>query len=225
MSIAILCHSKDENRNILDEFFNGLTRYAPSSIPIYLTTENVPYSRNERTFGHGVTNILTGDGLWSTRLRKGLESIPEDNILFFLEDMIVKSWNHELFQKVVDFHISNDNDSTKFGNDQYFDASLSDTTIGNFRIMEHTGRLYRLSHQPTTLFKKSFLLETIQEDVTPWDYECLINDKLVAGEFGKRKIFIVGSSPPPIHSPGSKHGEIIEYHHALMRGQRIQYNG
>lgn len=221
MSLAILCHSKDENRNILDEFFDGLCKYGPSDAKVYLTTENSFYMKKNIE----MTNILTGDGFWSTRLRKGLESIPEDNILFFLEDMIVKSWNHELFNQVVDFHVSNNNDSTKFGNDQYFDASLSDTMIGNFRIMEHTGRLYRLSHQPTTLFKKSFLLETIQEDVTPWDYECLINDKLVAGEFGKRKIFIVGSSPPPVHSPGSKHGEIIEYHHALMRGKRIQYNG
>lgn len=218
MSTAILVHSKDCNRFLLEEFFENFDELM-LTYPTTLSTENIPYVN----FCSSYNNVLTGDGLWSERLRIVLKEIKEDNIIFFLEDMIVKKINIESVKKIVDWHIKNNNDATKFGVHPFFNIKSKEKSVAGLDVYEQDIQPYRISHQPVCIFKKEFLEATIQEDVTPWEHECRINDQLTSGKFGNRKIYCVGRLGKS-YDNGTLVGDVIEYYHALSGGKRIPYS-
>lgn len=220
MSTAILVHSKDCNRFLLGEFFQNFTDLM-EVYDTFLSTENIPYTNQL----HLHSNILTGDGVWSYRLRNVLNEMKNyDNIIFFLEDMIVKHVNLEKLKVVLDWHIKNKNDATKLGVHPFFNAKSREENVAGFDVYEQLQQPYRISHQPVCIFKREFLEATIQEDVTPWEHECKTNDQLTAGKFGDRKIFCVGKLGKSYEN-GTLVGDVIEYYHALSAGQRIPFYG
>jgi hypothetical protein len=216
--IGILCHSKDCNRDVTLQWIESAFRHLDlQDYPLYVSTENIPIGVGK--------SIVTGDGLWSTRLRKALEEVDCKHILFFLEDMIIKKVDTFAMQLVVSWHISNGNDVTKFGNNPCFTVSDTGETILQHKILRQDIGEYVLSHQPASIWKKDFLLSTIQTDVSPVDHECIVSPKLVREHRGEYNVYVVGSNPSLPQTPTLDQGEIIEYHHALRHGLPLPYYG
>lgn len=229
-NICVLVHSKDCNDDVLNEWCDAAAHNSHiMSYKIFITRENQTYSRIPKTkIGSWKSEVLmTGDGKWSDRLRVALSNLSKEyeHIIFFLEDMIIKNIDVGLFEEVITYHVKNNNDQTKFGSHPFFNISDTGQKIGDFSICYQNIQPYIISHQPVSIFKRSYLEKIIQDSVTPWEHEIKTNNELSNGKYGEFKVCVVGSNPPCFKGVGQDYGEIIEYHHLLSQGVRIPYLG
>ncbi|MEO7444343.1 MAG: hypothetical protein ABIT96_07390, partial [Ferruginibacter sp.] len=81
--VALLVHACDRYELLYKGFEYFFNKYwkDPGGINYYFATEDI------FTEVKGFKNIRSGKGQWSDRLRCLLESLPEDYVLYFQEDM------------------------------------------------------------------------------------------------------------------------------------------
>lgn len=96
MSIFVL--SCDKYQDVWDEFFNIRDLYWPeSNFQWYLVTESKVYHRKD-------VITLTGEGNWSTRFRKAVESVQTPYICSFLDDYFITSTiDNQRINELVEF--------------------------------------------------------------------------------------------------------------------------
>lgn len=155
-NLSILIHSFNGYQHFWKGCLDGWSKYGTGTIPIYLGTDFKDHKPVD-------ANVLySGGGEWSDRLVKLLEQIPGEYLIYSQEDHwpterppdlymmmeIVKKY--DLFRLQLSPII------------QFY--SISGHKAPYFF---HPNSKYLVSHQPS-IWKKSFLLECLRPNETPW---------------------------------------------------------
>ena len=192
--IDVVIQGCDKYSFIFDEFLSYFQNF-PRTIfdKTYFCNEEVDVNLND-----GIIQIKTGVGEWSDRLIKILSQTKNQNIIYIQEDFFIKNVNIEELENGINFHLSNNNDITKFG---YFSSFILETY--DLLINKQSNKSsYLISHQPISIFKKDFLLSTLSSNINCWQHEQFISNEASVYCYGK-------------------YNQVIQYHHALYRGVRI----
>jgi hypothetical protein len=201
MSLALLVHACDKHSFVFERFLNAF-EYFNLDIPCYFSTESS--SINNKKF----KNININESIWSKRFKLVLNNIQEKNIVLLQEDFIVKYFNKELFLSLYNFHNEQDSDITKTGSFPTF--SLKNTSYKN--IYAQNNGHYLMSHQPIAIFKKEFLLSTLDIDQNASQHEMYWSEKIK-----NKKIFCYGLN----HLEHQMNNEIFAYEHVIRQGKLI----
>lgn len=120
------------------------------------------------------TNIKSGKGSWSDRLRYLLEyEIKEEYILYMQEDMwLSNNTNSNFFNKTFDLFIQNNWKMLKLHSSNTYTTQRTDFFVEGFNIAEICKEKsdYLMSHQ-ITLWNKKFLSEQLHKNEHPWRNE------------------------------------------------------
>jgi hypothetical protein len=131
---------------------------------VYFANENLPLPEKGQSFRH----LTCGTGSWGQRLRRALEQIPEEYVLYTQEDMwLTGELRAEYLQQALRllkkfrWHViklqTNCHHEFGLGTRAYNDA-----------------RWYITSHQPA-LWRKSFLMSTLDDSQSPFRHETETN--------------------------------------------------
>lgn len=166
--VAILINSCDLYEDVWNPFFSLFkTQWPDCPYDIYLNTENKTYVCDFLD----VKTITTGNEKpWTMRIKKALDEIESDYILFTLED----------------FFLLNRVDETKFSD---IISEMQNKREVGFVFFTPLGVKYDIDYKPDTLFsdvskyadyrvnaclglwKKEFLLQMLYLDGSPWEFE------------------------------------------------------
>ena len=103
---------------------------------------------------------------WSTDLRKYFESIPDEHLIWFMEDQLIRSFNEDYFNMACSLMYPG------IGRiDLTNDTSKREHTKDQFGVLwAHPRTRYRLSTQ-VSIWNKEFLLTYLTDGQNPWQFE------------------------------------------------------
>ena len=167
INLSILVLSCDAYHDIWDNFFALKEKFWPDCpYKTYLVTESVDYCRE------GVQIIKAGNGNWSSRYRRAVESIPTPYICPFLEDFFISApIDTSRIGEILDYVLKNDIDFLNMDDsfDNILSKNLEVVDCYYAKIPKHL--LYGVD-TATSIWKKSHLLKTIGEgDYSAWQFE------------------------------------------------------
>ncbi len=169
-SIAVVVHACDRYRLLFQGFEYFFKKYWPQHTVVcnyYFLTEELDY--NSDVF----TNIKTGKGAWTERLRVALQSIDEPYIIYMQEDM----WLSEMLcadtiNSVVQYALDNELQLMKLNSSEVYKTIATDIVIDGLRVgvLDNNASGYLMSHQ-VAIWNKEFLLSQLQYKEHPWRNE------------------------------------------------------
>ncbi len=167
--VALLVHSCDRYELLFKGFDYFFRSNWDFNIPLhyYFATEEL------HTDFPGFTNIRSGKGEWSDRLRILLEQIEEEYVLYFQEDMwLNKPVDPEFINALICKATSNKWMQVKLNSSEVFRTLPSGLSINGFEVSKIDNQTsgYLMSHQ-VTLWNKQFLMEQLKPGEHPWRNE------------------------------------------------------
>jgi hypothetical protein len=164
--IAVLVLSCDKFSDAWDPFFNMFFKYWPDCpYTIYLCAETRDYEDKR------VKTIKPGKELgWSARLQWALQNIPEEYVLFLLEDYIfLKPVSSERIER--HFNILKETDSCYL---RLFPCPGPDESLEGYPGIGliHPGSPYRNCTQ-AAIWKRDAMLSIIDPNESVWDFELI----------------------------------------------------
>ncbi len=168
--LAVLVHACDRYEFLYKGFGYFFSRHWDHNIPAnyYFATEEIPAAVP------GFTNIRSGTGEWSDRLRKLLtESIKEEYVLYFQEDMwLTRDVSPAFFRQLLEMTIANNWNQVKLHSGDIYKTTPTDIFIEGFNlsVLDNAASEFLMSHQ-VTLWKKDFLVAQLPPNEHPWRNE------------------------------------------------------
>ncbi len=125
------------------------------------------------------TNIHSGKGEWSDRLKIILEEIPENFIIYLQEDMwLNKSIDATFFNQLFDRIIEYKWEQVKLHSAEDYKTKKTDMFINGFNIARlDNSSGYLMSHQ-ITIWNKHFLISQLRNKEHPWRNERLATKRM-----------------------------------------------
>jgi hypothetical protein len=169
-NVALLVHSCDRYEFLFKGFEYFFSKHWKFDIPCnyYFATEE------KNVTVKGFTNIQSGKGEWSNRLATLLnEKIKEDYILYFQEDMWLKTGvNEQFFTRLFEEAQKNNWLQVKLHSSEVYKTIQTPFFIEGFNIakLDNAASDYLMSHQ-VTLWNRQFLLKQMVKDEHPWRNE------------------------------------------------------
>lgn len=169
-NLALLVHACDRYEFLYKGFGYFFAKYWDHSVPCkyYFATEEIPAEVP------GFTNIRSGKGEWSDRLRKLLtESIREEYVLYFQEDMwLYRNVNGQVIRQLLALAVENKWDQVKLHSSEVYKTKPTGIFIEGFNVsvVDNTASDFLMSHQ-VTLWRKDFLVAQMAENEHPWRNE------------------------------------------------------
>lgn len=161
---AIVILSCDKYKDLWRPFITQLKKYFPeNNLKTYLISNEVPCTDPY------VTSILTNeDQDWSSSFIRGLDKIPESNLLILLEDLLISSpVDSTYLESVIEFFHANNCNHIKF-----WSELPGDKITSNQNIMEmKNGAPYRAT--VCGLWNKSTLIKLLIPGENPWNFEIM----------------------------------------------------
>jgi hypothetical protein len=164
--LGIVVLSCDKFSSLWPLFFNRFERFFCSqSFNIYLLSNHTDINFSQSSLK--VNLIKVGDDIsWSSNLIKLIKSIPEQNLLFFMDDAPLS--------KEVDMN-KFDNALSAFVSENMDYLNLKSSPSPNLNLKKDFGLLapntdYRTSIVPS-LWKKEILIELLRENESAWEFE------------------------------------------------------
>ena len=161
-NIALVVHSFDGYRRYWPGFVYFFKKYAFNlGIKVYFVTETIDVDFEEATI------LKVGKGQWGKRLRLALERVKEPYILHMQEDM----WFTNLLDNEIvfsNFKLMQKNNWNHCKLQKDCKHELGIETDYNNPLW------YVVSHQPG-LWKKDYLLNTLDDEMTPFEHETTLN--------------------------------------------------
>lgn len=167
---ALLVHACDRYEFLYKGFGYFFSRYWDDSAPCnyYFATEEIPAAVP------GFTNIRSGKGEWSDRLRTLLqEAIKEEYVLYFQEDMwLDKPVNGKFIQQLIALAQQHKWNQVKLHSSEVYKTKETDIFIEGFNVtvVDNATSDFLMSHQ-VTLWRKDFLIAQLPENEHPWRNE------------------------------------------------------
>jgi len=119
---------------------------------------------------------------WTAKLRAQIEQIPEDYIFVWVDDQIQQKNISAEFESLYKWMVKNDADALRFMSRGSASRYIKEPVIdGVYKLTD--GSSYRVSFSPN-IYKKSFLLEVLLVDQSPW--ACELGS---VGKFTDRNIY------------------------------------
>ena len=168
--LAIVVSSCDKHSFLWDAWWHYFSQWK-HDYPVYFLTEtkDVPFP---------VKNIKVDIDIWTKKIRKSIEQIPEDDIFWLCEDF----WFSKLkdFDKIYKTFKALDADSlrirrvpSKYSTSENTMFQINGTII---KKLTQTSK-YLIAYSPN-IFKKSFLLECLKYDENIWQSETIGSRRL-----------------------------------------------
>lgn len=172
-SAAFLIHTFDGYRRYWPGWFHFFHLHHPEPVwPVYFATEEknienlIPEESSSR-----YKNVKTGKGEWGYRLRRALEQIPEEYVLYLQEDMwLTGTLRSEYLERSLQRMKKHNLNHLKLQANCHHNAGLQSRDLND-------SRWYVVSHQPG-LWRKSFLLSTLKDVWSPFQHETQTNADL-----------------------------------------------
>lgn len=183
-NLAVVIHTWDGYSFLWEGWYYYFKQHWNFDLPIkiYFLNEEV-----EVDF-EGVTNIKSGKGEWSDRLKIGLQAIEEENILYMQEDFWLNQMP-DIKQYYSSFKQLN-MDVLKLHPVDMFITAFRAFRVGNYRYRKIARRSgYLISHQ-ASIWKKEFLIQNLKDNEDPWTNE-LEGTKRLRLNNNALKIFMV----------------------------------
>ena len=164
---AILVNTCDDYEDAWEPFFRLLKIQWPEcNFHIYLNTEYKEYKSDL----FNITVIKTGKAKWSKRVKNAIKQIPNDYILFFLEDFfLISRTNNKKFLDIAQNIFRDDVGLITFAPD-------IDYMLWNYCELENNlidiekSSTYRINAN-VGLWKKSFFISLLRSRESAWEFE------------------------------------------------------
>lgn len=121
----------------------------------------------------GYTHLKSGFGQWTNRLKKVLNQIEEDYIIFIQEDMwFSKDVSANVLDKIVEHVEENDLKLVKLHSSQVYKTTSTTINFSGYTLTEvdkETSK-FLMSHQ-VSIWNKDFLFEQLKDNEHPWRNE------------------------------------------------------
>lgn len=183
--IAIVYVTCDKYEHVWEEWYKGFTEHWGLDIPVYWCGEEKPCPFDEF---EQIPHLRVGPEKWTTKLRAQLEKIPEENIFVWIDDLIPQFSIDVEFQKLYKWFVENGADALRImgrkSAARYEQGIYIAGRVLN-RLTAHSP--YLVSYSPN-IYKKSFLLRTLEVDESPWAAE-LKGSQRVRQDTPRRKIY------------------------------------
>jgi hypothetical protein len=164
---SILVVSCDKNINLLNKFFQYLTRFWDTKdIPIYVSLEKMIFSYN------GVSMTVFNDtGVnWSKRVKNCLSKINSTSVLLLLDDFIIESPVNVDVLMYLDKCINDNNNIAHFALTTVPMKNVSDKEYyGHFYLRDHLGR-YKTTLQ-CGMWRRKTLMNLLSDKESAWEFE------------------------------------------------------
>lgn len=168
-SFAVIVHACDRYQLLFEGFAYFFHQNWDPSIraKLYFASEQIDVNLP------GFTNIKSGKGEWSDRLKNLLEQIPESHVLYMQEDMwlhkpIKAQFFHQLMQKIKEHRWP----LVKLHSSHVYQTKPTPDLIEGLRIcfLDNDKSQYLMSHQ-VSLWQKDFFIDQMKKGEHPWRNE------------------------------------------------------
>lgn len=136
-------------------------------IKIYFATENKDIELD------GYSNIKSGDGEWTNRLKRILNQIEEEYIIFIQEDMWLNKKVHSgIIDEILTYTIKNDLKLVKLHSSPVYNTNELEINFSGFLLSKLIKEKsdFLMSHQ-ISVWNKNFLHSQLKDDEHPWRNE------------------------------------------------------
>lgn len=162
--MVIVVFSCDKNNDLWEPFYHCMEKYYPNHPKIIYKTEQIdnPYYETISK------NYPMSE--WTKGIRKTLDEIDDDLILFMADDMFIRK---PVDKKRIDYTVEMIKqlpNAACFNYEKSFDSTDLTTNIEGFK-KRNKGSLYEVSLM-CGLWKKEALSKILSVDCSPWDIEC-----------------------------------------------------
>jgi hypothetical protein len=169
-NLALLVHACDRYEFLYKGFGYFFSKHWDYSIPC-----NYYFATEEKHMAiPGFTNIRSGKGEWSDRLRILLsEAIQEEYVLYFQEDVwLNKDVNGAFIKQLLELATMHKWDQVKLHSSEVYKTKATDIFIEGFNIsiLDNATSDFLMSHQ-VTLWRKDFLIGQLLKNEHPWRNE------------------------------------------------------
>ena len=168
-NLALVIFSADINKDLWTINDKLINKYWPNHPKIYLLTETEQYNNfNTINFNYPINK-------WTMRMRKSLETIEDDYIIFMCDDCFIQSKvNEELLEESLKVIQSNDN-IANINFELSFDQKDTecDFPFLKYRPKYSSIRLSLLCG----LWNKEKLINVLSQNCSPWEIEKRQDDK------------------------------------------------
>lgn len=161
--ISVLVMSCDKFEDTWEAFFKLYYKYFKNDYKTYICTE-------KKTCKYG-NNIKT-QGSWTKRVREALEQIDTEYVLFMLDDFFIRDYvDKDRINALIKCFKPN---TAVFNFEMNKHSKIIGTMVNGF-VNRQNKQMYLCSCQPS-LWNRKKLIELLQEDMTPWEWETQILD-------------------------------------------------
>lgn len=178
-NLAIVLHTMDKKpySELWDSFIFYFDKYFDKNIVCkkYFLNEELDINYD------GWTQIKTGYGEWSDRLKRGLSQIDKEYVFYFQEDFWLFDYlKNDIVEICYKTLLDNDGDNIKI-------HKIDRSKAGIRLINEHVSICdrnydYLISHQPS-IWRKEFLIENLLDNENPWQNEINGSNRLRKKDF------------------------------------------
>ena len=121
----------------------------------------------------GYINLKSGFGQWTNRLKKVLNQIEEEYVIFIQEDMwFSKKVPTDVLHQIIDYVEDNNLKLVKLHSSQVYktmDTGIDFSGYTLSEVLKHESK-FLMSHQ-VSIWNKDFLLEQLKDNEHPWRNE------------------------------------------------------
>ena len=163
MNCSVLVMSCDAYEDTWQPFFKLYKKYWDCPYDTYICTEykECKYAKTIKTTGS-----------WTNRVRQALEQIKTEYVIFLLDDFFLRN---KVDQKRLDLVFTYFKPNIAcFNLEQVNNHKLAEPSLNGFKNRQNK-QMYQCSCQPT-VWNREKLINLLQEDMTPWEWETQILD-------------------------------------------------
>ena len=170
MNLAIIINTTDKYSFLWNGWWHYFKKNFEPDYPVYFLNEkkDINFPLNQ------IKVDIPEKELWTKKLRESVKQIPEDNLFILLEDIfITKKFGKKEFENIYNMFKLLNADALRIRMVKSKYATVHDTVfktngVGIKKLDQHSR--YLISHGPN-IWKKSFLLECLKVDESPWANE------------------------------------------------------
>lgn len=191
--------------------YSFIFKYFLDAIRPHLDGRKIFFATEEVDVDDEIAINIKVKGSWSARLRQVLEHEllrDYEHLIYCQEDMLITHMDFSTINKSYQFLINSGADIVKLGNNREFNTVSTEYKINGYPVASQKEKdYYAISHQPISIFNKSFLLNSLYGDFGPSQHEIEASQKYPA------KVFCVGDVYWPNRS------DIVTFTHSIQRGK------
>jgi hypothetical protein len=170
MNLAVVISTCDKHSFLWEGWWYYFNKNWKYDYPVYFLNEkkNIDFPIKE------IKVDITDINLWTKKIRESIKQIPEDDIFWLCEDFfIIKKFKENEFENIYQAFKKLNADSMTIRRDKskYTTTHKTKTYVNTINVLKlDQYSEYLISYSPN-IWKKSFLLECLKYDESPWDSE------------------------------------------------------